>query len=556
MVKFHYFRAIKDSGRIFSGCLTARNMLEKIKYTVLLLIGMMLLGPPAYGQVEFVASNLPIVVIDTDSQEIADEDRIVAEMGIIYNGEGQVNQLTDPYNNYSGLISIELRGSTSQSFPKKSYSLETQYVDGSNRNVSLMDLPEENDWILYAPYSDKSLIRNILSYRLARELDRYAPRTKLCELVLNGEYMGVYVLIEKIKRDKNRVDIAKLRTEEISGDDVTGGYIIKIDKQTGNSGPVWFSALGGNYFQYEYPKHDEIVPEQKAYIKSYIDTFEYALASDQFMDAYQGYRNYADEASFVDYFILNEVTRNIDAYVLSTFFYKDKNSNGGVLTMGPIWDFNLAFGNANYRDAYKTEGFQIHMNAVTWWWERLLEDTLFIEDIKNRWYQIRENQFSNSSIFTLADSLALRLELPQIRNFERWDILGKAVWPNYFISESYEHELDYMSTWIRNRLLWLDEYMYDWTSARPRAMDYKSLVYPNPFTSSFYFEFSLAKPGKVSLILYDVNGSELSRITESEPYPAGTFTLEGHAPGIPASLYVLVLKVDGQVASIQKLLKQ
>lgn len=164
----------------------------------------------ASAQLEFSSSNLPIVVIETGPQEIVDDPRITATMGIINNGDDAVNHLTDPYNDYLGYISIEYRGATSQAFPKKSYGFETQDHSGENRNVSLMGLPEENDWVLYAPYSDKSLIRNILSYRLFREMGHYAPRTRLCELVVNGDYLGVYVLVEKIKRDRNRLDIATL----------------------------------------------------------------------------------------------------------------------------------------------------------------------------------------------------------------------------------------------------------------------------------------------------------------------------------------------------------
>ncbi len=136
--------------------------------------------------VNFESSNLPIVVINTHGQTIPDEYRIIADMGIIYNGPGQRNHVNDPFNNYDGKISIELRGSSSQMFPKKQYALETEDAQGENLNVSLLGLPEENDWILNGPYSDKSLIRNVLIYRLARDLGNYASRTRFCELVLNG----------------------------------------------------------------------------------------------------------------------------------------------------------------------------------------------------------------------------------------------------------------------------------------------------------------------------------------------------------------------------------
>ncbi len=191
------------------------------------------------GQVDFSVSNLPVVVIETNGQEILDDPRIVADMGIIYNGEGQDNHISDPFNHYEGKISIEYRGSTSLNYAKKSYSFETQDDYGANRNVPLLGMPEENDWVLYGPYGDKTLIRNIISYKLFSDLGHYAPRTSLCELVLNGNYQGVYVLVEKIKRDGNRVNIAGLNSSDISGDNLTGGYIIKIDKTNGDVGPTW-----------------------------------------------------------------------------------------------------------------------------------------------------------------------------------------------------------------------------------------------------------------------------------------------------------------------------
>ncbi|MBL4654637.1 MAG: CotH kinase family protein, partial [Bacteroidia bacterium] len=155
---------------------------------------------PVWFVAPFTSSNLPLVIINTNGQTILDDPRIVADMGIIYNGIGNRNNLTDTSNNYDGQISIELRGSSSLGFPKTSFSLETQDSSGNNLNVSLLGLPKENDWVLYAPYSDKSLIRNVLTYKLGNDLDWYAPRTVLCELILNGQYWGVYVLTEKIKR--------------------------------------------------------------------------------------------------------------------------------------------------------------------------------------------------------------------------------------------------------------------------------------------------------------------------------------------------------------------
>jgi hypothetical protein len=230
------------------------------------------------AQVNFTSSNLPIITINTNGQSISDEPKITADMGIIYNGAGEINRMMDPKNNYNGKVGIELRGSTSQSFPKKPYGFETRDNTGEDLDVSLLGMPKESDWTLNATYNDKSLMRDGLAYILAGSVMEYAPRVRYCELVLNNSYMGIYLLIEKIKRDKSRVDISKMEVTDNSGDALTGGYIIKLDKTTGsNSRSGWFSrykpftgALKNTYFQYEYPSVDNITDAQKNYIQNHI----------------------------------------------------------------------------------------------------------------------------------------------------------------------------------------------------------------------------------------------------------------------------------------------
>ena len=363
-------------------------------------------------------------------KEILDEPRISANMKIINNVESR-NFLSDSKYEYHGQISIEIRGSSSQSFfPKKQYGFETQNEDGSNNNVSLLGLPSENDWILYAPYSDKTLIRNILAYKLSESLGNYAPRTRLCELVLNGEYAGVYVLTEKIKRDKNRVDISKLKPDEITGDDLTGGYIVKIDKLTDSSCDGWHTETENVFIQYHYPEYNDIVPEQKSYIKNYINRFERSLFSENFSDLSNGYQQFMDINSAIDFMIINEISKNVDAYRFSTFMYKDKDSNSGKLIFGPVWDYNIAFGNVNYAEGYIVEGYRM-VNFP--WWRRLMQDPIFTDSLKRRWAEIRKEKFSNDRIINIIDSLTLVLKEPQQRNFQKWSIIGKYVWPNHYI---------------------------------------------------------------------------------------------------------------------------
>ncbi len=385
------------------------------------------------------SSNLPLILLNTEGSSIPDEPKINIQMGIINNAESR-NQIDDPLNEYDGIVGIEIRGSSSSGWPKKSYSLETRTDSGTNLNVSLLGMPEENDWVLNGPYSDKSLMRNVMAFRLRNDMGRWAPHTKFCELFLNDVYMGVYVLMEKIKKDKNRVNIAKLNEDEISGDDLTGGYIIKIDRPGEHWTSNYNSPIGDHeiFFSYVYPDPDNMPDIQKNYIHQFVDDFEDALAGDHYTDHETGYRAYIDVESFIDFFLINELSRNVDAYRLSTFLHKDKDSKNDKLIMGPLWDFNFSFGNANYYEGFETSGWMLH-SVPDWdeyqapfWWDRLREDPYFNSMLKNRWISLRTNIFSFNHIECIIDSLVSKVYEAQERNFLNFGILGTGVWPNYF----------------------------------------------------------------------------------------------------------------------------
>ncbi len=409
-------------------------------------------------------TDLPIVMIDTDNQGIQDDPRIVAHMGIIDNEDGD-NSTANPFNGYDGQIAIEIRGSSSQMFPKKSYSFETQDSLGFNNNVSLIGMPEENDWILHAPYSDKSQMRNVITFELGRRIGRYTPRTEYCELFVDGDYKGIYVLMENIKRDENRVDIATLLPQDIEGDELTGGYILKIDKFTGDGGEGWTSdypTVGGLdlHIKYHKPETDELMDEQKAYIQNHIDEFEDALFGANFTDTAVGYPAYIDIPSFQDLYLINEFSRNIDGYRLSTYFHKQKDSDGGKIIMGPWWDYNLSFGNADYCDGYSPEGWEVEGGDCGGnnpdWFYRLMDDEHYENTLKCRWSDYRANAWSNDSITLLVDSLDDLLAEAQVRNFARWGTLGEYVWPNYYIGDSYFEEINILRNWMTERLEWID----------------------------------------------------------------------------------------------------
>ena len=380
---------------------------------------------------------------------------------------------------YEGIIGIEIRGESSQFFDKKSYGFETWDSQYNDLDVALIGFPEEEDWILYGPFSDKSLIRNKLIYELSNRMGRYTTKTEFVELTINYEYKGLYIFMEKLKRDKNRIDISKLENADIDEELISGGYIIKIDKSDMEDGSYTdynsfqshFDVFGNENgdirinFNYEYPKPGEIHANQKNYIKNYFYEFESSLASNNFKDPINGFRKYIDEDSFIDFFILNELSNNVDGYRLSTYLQKDRNEK---LVIGPIWDFNLSFGNADYCGGERYDVWCFKFNErclgdywnVPFWWNRLLEDEKFVDKLKGRWNQLRLNILSDYNILTLIEEQYsfLNNETDIInRNFNKWKIFGIYIWPNSFIGNNYYEEIDFLKNWIKERTKWLDE---------------------------------------------------------------------------------------------------
>ncbi len=513
------------------------------------------LAPTAAAQqVAFTSSNLPIVLLDTDGKEIPDEPKLTARMQIIDNGPGVRNAVTDTPTGYDGFIGIEKRGSSSQNFPKKQYGIETRDAAGEDLDVSILGFPEESDWVLYAPYSDKSLMRNVLAYGMARQMGHYASRTRFCEVVLNGQYQGVYVFMEKIKRDAERVDINKLKPDETSGDDLTGGYIIKIDKTTGSDGGGWTSAFQPGYstsarvyYQYEEPKADEIAAEQQAYIREYVRAFEQTMTESTFEDPATGYPAYIDLASFVDYFLVNEVGRNVDGYRLSAFLYKDKDSNGGLLHAGPVWDFNLAYGNADYYDGSNTAGFQVDFNQrndpfpMPFWWPKLSQSSGFQAMLAERWSALRKGFLHTDSVLATIDANAALLGEAQVRNFQRWPVLGTYVWPNMYIGYTYASEVRYLKTWLRNRLTWLDATFPQPVAVTPaeyaRAGFTLSPPRPHPARDRAALTLRVARPQPVTAEVFDVQGRCVAVLHDGVVAADTDLALSVDATTLPPGVY-------------------
>lgn len=497
---------------------------------LLLLIACPLFIVPALAQVTLSSSNLPIVVINTGGLEIPDEPKIPANMGIIYNGAGARNTIGDPFNEYNGRIAIEIRGQSSQMFPMKSYSVDLKKASGSSLDAPLLGMPKESDWVLYAPYTDKTLMRNFLAYTMSRELGHWASNCRFVEVVINDDYKGVYVLMEKIKRNSNRVNITKLSATDNSGDAVTGGYIFSLDKEPNG----WFSSYptpNSNFrdfrqFSYVTPKPEDITSEQMTYIKTYVDSFENALAGPNYQDPQSGVRRFADLNSFTDYFFVNEISRNVDGYRLSSYFHKDRNSVNGRIIAGPVWDYDLAFRNADYCQGSYIQGWAYQFNnvcggdqagLVPFWWERLMTDTAFAANLRCSWKSHRKLSLSNTRFNSLIDSVNTLLGEASQRHFQRWPILGTYVWPNATpIPNTYAEEISTLKSWISQRLEWLDANMpdigacADWPAELDGSLQLSA--FPNPFEgNSLQVKLRSKYPQTVQLEVFDMSGRKIDQ---------------------------------------------
>ena len=495
-------------------------------------------------------THLPILRITTPNN-INAEERVEGALEIIHSSNG-VNDSTGEANEYEGPISIKHRGESSLSFPKKGYSFETKDEAGADRDTSLLNFPAEEDWILHGPYSDKSLMRNVLTMELARRMGQYASRTEYCELFVNGDYQGIYVLMEQIKRDKGRVDIAKLRAEDIAGDELTGGYIYRVDKGEAD----WLSnftavnnANSNSNLRYQlvYPDIDRVQPEQFDYIKTHIDSFERAMRLPSLSYGGKSMEDYIDLKSFAEAHLLNELGRNVDGYRLSSYFHKKKDSQGGKIHAGPVWDFNLAFRNADYCFGEQTTGliFDVLCDSdFPFWWDVLLNNDSFNDLTKCRWDDLRSGPFHQDSIFTFIDEQALYLEPAVQRNFQKWNILGNYVWPNPSpLANTYQEEINLLKDWISQRLQWMDirlEGVCQTVSTTQEVITTLFTIAPNP--SDEFIQITFDSPTlfqKGNLYLMNILGQPIKNIPIADKID---LSLREYSTG----LYLIGLELEGQ----------
>ena len=406
----------------------------------------------------FTDSNLPIVIINTDrGWNIVDEPRIMASMKIIYRGPGERNYFSDrdnpDYLNYDGRIDIEIRRSSSQAFSKKQYGFSTRLSDDVSRNnVSLLGMPQEHDWILNGMVYDTAMIRDYLCYNLYRQLGNYASRTAYCELFINNHYRGIYLLQEKIKADKERVDVIKISSNDNVLPYVSGGYITKADKYSEGELIAWtmYTWYGApvNYL-HVLPKPENAISSQLDYIRGQFEDLE-TTAGNKDASIEDGFPSIIDIPSFIDHIIINELASNPDAYQFSTYFHKDRK---GKLRAGPLWDNDLTFGNDLLMwglDRSKTTGwhFEEHENDGSTFWRDLFYSDEFRCYLSLRWNELiqPEGPLHIASIEEFIDSTVLVIGEAVARDYIRWGI-----------SENHQQLISDIKSFVVERTEWMTQ---------------------------------------------------------------------------------------------------
>ena len=473
--------------------------------------------------------DLPIIFVDTKGKclDKSVTSKIPATMRVL---DGKTNNVADSAKGTFYNIGIKVRGQSSAMFPKPGYSIEVYDSTGIEQNISIFNLPPSDDWVLHGPYVDKSLLRNALAHWLFRQAGRYSPRTKHFDLYINGVYRGVYVLIEKIKRGKYRVNVSKLKDTDLAGDSLTGGYIWAFDKTGTNTGGAGNGSIDDEGFNtsdglnviLHYPKKANIKKEQEEYLKKYLNDLEALFKNG---GSGKGYENYVNVGSAVDYVLHQEVTNNADSYWCSFFLHKPKDSKEGKVTLGPPWDFNLAmsngtspdnggnnqggfnmFGGNNGFGSSGTTGWQIENSQKSgnnngWfnmggsslkapnWLIQMWKDNNYQTELKKRWAELRSGVWHSKTLDVYLDSMKTYLKNAADRNFKRWPNLGKASGQNDadpepmkycgnsgggygmamggYNADTWEGEVEHLRKKMKERMQWMDQQLGFTEPAQP-----------------------------------------------------------------------------------------
>ncbi|MEZ4448749.1 MAG: CotH kinase family protein [Nannocystaceae bacterium] len=406
---------------------------------------------------------IPVLVIEVGGAMIQKDVEVPGTITIYEDHDGTLMDLGAVKPTMVAPIGFEGRGNFTWTLPKKGYAFELQDGVGGSLDREILGLPAGSDYALYACYTDKTCMRNALVFALGQELGRWSPRTRFVELVLDGEYMGLYMVWERVRRDKTRCDVDKPAATAKDGD-LSGGYIFRHEGggkgQETIDGVTYdrdWSTTAGRVYTYHYPQENKLSADQSAYLRGFVQDFEDALAQDP-----AAYSTWIDVLSWVDHAIVEELTNNWDGYVHSVYMTKESVDDGGRFRMGPLWDYDLAFANGNvtgYNCATDNWAVQIvrpYPDDVPTYWLDLFADAEFRAALKCRWQELRAGPITSERFAAQIAAWTAFTADARARDQARWQTMGKPIFPNCWNEATYEAEIDHLQLWIDDRIAWLD----------------------------------------------------------------------------------------------------
>jgi spore coat protein CotH len=413
--------SVEVNDSVQANALSVQDFSDIQTYTVL-----MEDGRKASYNVDVVAfTGLPIIYLTTSGNAPIDskEDYV--------NGTVTIKGGRDFDDTSSALMKIRGRGNSTWGIhPKKPFQMK---LDDKS---TFLDMPSKKKWLFLAEYSDKTMLRNTISFEMGYLSNlEWTPKSSFAEVYINDKYNGTYNITEKVEEGSNRVDI---------GDD---GFLLEIDQLERLDADDVYFYTNAFLIGIKEPNLDWD-DEQFKYIKAHINEFEAALFASDFADPTNGYAKYIDIDSFIDWYLINEITKNVDSKDFSSIYFH--LALGEKIKMGPLWDFDLSFGNIDYADPRYSSGFWIKDNP---WFARLFSDSVFVGKVKNRFTFFKDNQ---NVIMDKIDAYAEKLNFAQQENDAKWGTLGIYVWPNPLWFDTYSEEVFHLKDWYTRRMTWLD----------------------------------------------------------------------------------------------------
>ncbi|MFO0599790.1 MAG: CotH kinase family protein [Myxococcaceae bacterium] len=397
---------------------------------------------------------IPVLQVNVNGQAIQKDVGIAGTITIYEQHDGTLTDLATRTPTFTGPISFEGRGNFTWTLPKKGYAFELQDGAGNGVELPILGLPPGSDFALYACYTDKTCLRNALVYAVGQQLGRWSPRTRFVELYIDNQYLGLYMVWERVRRDGDRVALPKPAASLAAGD-LTGGYIIR--HEGGGKGSGDFTLHSNRVYTFHYPSETSITVDQQGYIVGAFQQLEDALASNPAV----AYANSLD-ASWVDRAIIEELTNNWDGYVHSIYMTKARLSDGGRFGMGPLWDFDLAFGNGNVTgyncrtDNWAHRIVRPYPDDVPSYWLSLFADPTFTRDVKCRWQSLRQGALAQSTFDQRIATWTAFTAAARARDQAKWMTIGRSIFPNCTSQATYALEVQWLHDWIAARLAWLD----------------------------------------------------------------------------------------------------